>query len=202
MRRSIVFVSALVLMLAFGTLSIARQYPPNNNPQYRPGNPQSQRVDPMRGDRRSILGPLSADLARQAEYLSQTSYNYFMGWNGSINDQEQAILFKTEEFASSCRLFNKLVQDQTGYFRRESLRTNLYSASRYVESNFRQLEMQMQRGGMRNDFGGMRRDGRRYDPQMDRGNNPQMNRGNMNPSGMAECRRLLNRIEAEFTSWR
>ena len=164
MRRTIVFMIALILLLAFGIQSVAQpdpQYRPND-PRYRPNDPRNQRNEPMRGDRRSYVGQLSADLVRQAEYLSQTSFQYFLGWNGVITNEEQSILFKTEEFTAACRLFNRLAQE-TNYFQRDSLRTNLYNASRYLAAAFRALEGQMRMGGMRGDFNGMRRDGRRFE---------------------------------------
>jgi hypothetical protein len=194
MRKTTIFIAAAFLVLAVGVQSGAQQPSPGNNPQYRPNDPRFQRNDQMRGDRRSFVGQLSVDLVRQAEYLSQTSFEYFQGWNGMITDQEQAILFKAEEFAAACRLFNKLVQDQTNYFRRESLRTNLYNASHYVAASFHGLEEQMRLGGMPGDFNRMRRDGRTFERRMVR--------GTMGPLGIAECRRILDRIEAEFSNWR
>jgi PAS domain-containing protein len=190
MRRTVRVGSAFLLVLAFGLLAAAQ---PPRTAQGRSGDPQYGRAD-QRYDRRSLISPLSADLVRQAEDLSQAGYEYFMGWNGTINEAEQAILFRTEEFAACCRLFNRLVQDQTGYYRREMLRTNLYSAFRYVESAFRQLESQMRTGGMANDFGRMRRDGRRYESRLSQRPG--------SPLGLTECRRILSRIAAEFNSWR
>jgi hypothetical protein len=186
MRRSLVISAALILAFA---LSV-----PSSAGQSRQNDPRNQRNDQMRGDRRASVGPLSVELVRQAEYLSQTSYEYFMGWNGVVSNQEQAILFKSEEFTASCRLFSKLVQSQANYFRVDSLRTNLYNASRYVAQSFRQLEEQMRLGGMQGDFGRMRRDGRPFEQRL--------NRGATGPLGLAECRRLLDRIEAEFSGWR
>jgi hypothetical protein len=121
MRRSVVFLLAATLILASCILSGAGQGNPGYNPQGRRDNPQNQT---RMGDRRSFVGPLSLELVRQAEYLSQSSYEYFMGWNGTITNPEQAMLFKSEEFTAACRLFSKLVQDQTGYFGRDSIRTN------------------------------------------------------------------------------
>ncbi len=194
MRRSIVFIAAMILVLAFGVPSGAQQPNSRNNPQYRQNDPRFQRNDQMRGDRRSFVGQLSSELVRQADNLSQASFQYFMGWNGQITDREQAVLFKTEEFAAAARLFSRLAQDQTDYFRREGLRTNLFTASRYLALSFRQLEEQMRLGGIQNDFNRMRRDGRQFQWQ------PQ--RGSMGPWGLAEIRRILGRIEIEFSSWR
>jgi hypothetical protein len=194
MRRSIVFLTALILVFAFGVPSGAQQSATQYNPQNRPADPRFQRNDQMRGDRRSFVGQLTIDLLRQAEYLSQSSYEYFMGWNGAISNQEQAVLFKSEEFTASCRLFNKLVQDQSNYFQRANLRTNLYNASRYVAASFRQLEEQMRLGGLQGDFNRMRRDGRPFEQRGAR--------NARSPLGLAECRRLLDRIEAEFSAWR
>jgi hypothetical protein len=178
-------------MLASCILSDAGQGNPRDNPQGRRDNTQN----PTRmGDRRSFVGPLSLELVRQAEYLSESSYNYFMGWNGTITSPEQAILFKSEEFAASCRLFSRLVQDQTGYFGRDSMRANLHSAFRYVALSFRQFEQQMRQGGVRDDFARQRRDDRRIEQRS--------NRGTTGRFGLAECRRILDRIESEFASWR
>jgi hypothetical protein len=191
MRRSIFSLAAVMLILACGVFSASDQGNPGYNPQGRRDNPQN----PTRmGDRRSFVGPLSLELVRQAEYLSESSYDYFMGWNGTITNPEQAILFKSEEFAASCRLFNRLVQDQTGYFGRDSMRTNLHSAFRYVALSFRQLEEQMRLGGVRDDFARQRRDGRRFEQRS--------NRGTTGRFGLAECRRILDRIDSEITSWR
>ena len=194
MRRSVVFIAAMILALSFSVPSGAQSPAPGDTPQYRQGDPRFQRNEPMRGDRRSFVGQLSADLVQQAEYLSQTSFEYFMGWNGVISNPEQAILFKSEEFAASCRLFRRLAQAQTDFFRVDSMRTNLYNASLYVAASFRQLEEQMRLGGMPSDFGRMRRDGRPFEQRL--------NRGAAGPLGLAECRRILDRIEAEFSSWR
>jgi len=194
MRRSIVFIAAMILMLAFSVQSGAKQYYPRNSPQYRSNDPRFQRNEPMRGDRRSFVGQLTNELVRHAEYLAQQSFQYFMGWNGVITDREQIILFKAEEFAASCRLFNRLAQDQTDYFRRESIRSNLYNASRYVAQAFREYENQMRGLGMQGDFNRMRRDGRQFDWRPDR--------GAAGPMGIMEIRRLIGRIEAEFSNWR
>lgn len=191
MRRSVVGLSVILLILVAGVLSDARQPNPGGNPQNRRGDPP---YPTRQGDRRSFVGQLSLELVRQAEYLSESSYGYFMGWNGTISNAEQALLFKSEEFAAACRLFSKLVQDQTGYFGRDSLRTNLYNAFRYVALSFRQLEEQMRLGGMSDDFNRMRRDGRRFEPRTSR-----IPQGRY---GLAECRRILDRLEAEFSTWR
>ena len=195
MRKILIFIAAVLLVIAVGLQSGAQQMDPGNNPQYRPNDPRFQRnTPPMRGDRRSFVGQLSDDLIRQADLLAQASFQYFMGWNGMITDQEQAVLFKTEEFAAAARLFNRLAQDQTDYFRREGLRTNLFTASRYLSLSFHQLEEQMRLGGIQNDFDRTRRDGRPFQWQ------PQ--RGIAGPWGLVEMRRILDRIELEFSNWR
>jgi hypothetical protein len=197
MRKHFVFLVALILLIALGAQSGARQAVRPNDPQYRRNEPQNRGLETRPGDRRTFIGQLSVELVRQAEYLSQSSYEYFMGWNGSINDIEQAVLFKSEEFAASCRLFNKFVLDRTDYFRRESLRTNLYNASRYVALQFHQLEIQMSQGGFQGDFNRIRRDGRSFERRL-----PQPQPRAAGPWGLAECRRIIDRIELEFSSWR
>jgi len=190
MRRVYVVCAAMILMLAFGVMSDAQQPPPDS--QMHPPYPKSGQIY---GDRRSFVGQLSVELVRQAEYLAYSSYDYFMGWKGMISESEQAILFKSEEFAAACRLFSKLVQDQTNYFIRESMRTNLHSAYLYVLASFHQLENIMRQGGMTDGFRPMRRDGRRFEPRT--------YRGPMGGAfGLAECRRILTRMESEFSYWR
>ena len=189
MRRLIIIGSVLILLLASGVTS---QVPIPQGNQVRPVYP---RPDQFRGDRSSFLSQLCLDLTGQAEYLANSSYDYFMGWNGIISNSEQAVLFKTEEFAAASRLFSKLVRDQTNYFNRGSLRTNLHSAFLYVQASFHELETIMGQGGMREGFGMMRRDGRRFQPRT-YGGRP------VGPFGLAECRRILNRMESEFSVWR
>lgn len=102
-----------------------------------------------RGDRRSEVYRLGLQLEKQASSLAQSNYEHFKGWGGTISDQEQAILFKSEAFASSCRLFLKLTEERSDYFQRSFLRTNLYSAFVYLTHSFQELEDEMERGGIR-----------------------------------------------------
>jgi hypothetical protein len=194
MRKFVVFMAASILLVSLGALIGAPQTIPGRDPQYQRNNPQTRGIDPRLGDRRTFVGQLSAELVRQAAYLANTSYEYFMGWNGMITDREQAVLFKTEEFSAACRLFSKLASDRTDYFRRESVRTNLYSASRYVAVSFRQLEEQMRLGGFQGDFNRNRRDGRPFQQRP--------GQGTIGSRGLVECRRIINQIEREFTNWR
>jgi hypothetical protein len=187
MSRSIMFVVIIIVVSAFGVQSGVQQPIFRNNAPRQPNNP-----GPMRGDRRPSVQQLSGNLVREAEFLSKTSFDHFKGWNGEISNKEQAVLFKTEEFAAACRLFNRLTQDQTNYFRRDSLQTNLHNASRYVEIAFRQLEDQIRQSGMQREFDRTRRDIRPGQQQS----------GATAPLGLPECRRILDRIEDEFTNWR
>ena len=99
-------------------------------------------------DRRKAICRLGIELERQATYLAQSSYEHFKGWNGEISDQEQAILFKSESFAASCRLFLKIAEDRSNYFRAGYLRTNLYNAFIYLSSSFNDLVEEMRRGSV------------------------------------------------------
>lgn len=101
------------------------------------------------GERREEIYRLGIELERQASALAQDSYQHFKGWGGTISDQEQAILFKSEAFASSCRLFLRLTEERSDYFQRNFLRTNLYNAFIYLTHSFRELEEEMGRGGIR-----------------------------------------------------
>jgi len=99
-------------------------------------------------DRKKAIYRLGIELERQATYLAQSSYEHFKGWNGAISDQEQAILFKSEAFAASCRLFLKIAEDRSNYFRAGYLRTNLYNAFIYLSSSFNDLVEEMRRGSV------------------------------------------------------
>lgn len=99
-------------------------------------------------DRRKAIYKLGTELERQATYLAQSSYEHFKGWNGEISDQEQAILFKSEAFAASCRLFLKIAEDRSNYFRAGYLRTNLYNGFIYLSRSFNDLEKEMRRGSV------------------------------------------------------
>ena len=99
-------------------------------------------------DRRKAIYRLGIELERQATYLAQSSYEHFKGWNGEISDQEQAILFKSESFAASCRLFLKIAEDRSNYYRAGYLRTNLYNAFIYLSSSFNDLVEEMRRGSV------------------------------------------------------
>jgi len=96
-------------------------------------------------DRRDNIYRLGLDLERQASYLAQSSYDHFKGWSGTISDQEQAVLFKSEAFAASCQLFLKLTEERSDYFRAGHLRTNLYNAFLYLTRAFRELENEMKK---------------------------------------------------------
>jgi hypothetical protein len=121
-------------------------------------------------DRRAALYDLAANLVQLAASLAQDSFEHFKGWNGTISDQEQAILFKSEGFAASCRLFLKLAEARSGYFREDLVRTNIYNAFTYLAGSFNELEEEMRRGGVM-------------------------------PYALADCRKILSRMEREFSQW-
>ncbi len=98
-------------------------------------------------DRRSIYN-LGLELERQAALIAQSSFDHFQGWNNTISDEEQAVLFKSESFLASCRLFLRLAEEQSGYYSAGSLRTNLYDAFIYLPRDFQDLEESMGRAGV------------------------------------------------------
>lgn len=102
-----------------------------------------------KGERREEIYRLGLELERQASALAQDSYQHFKGWRGAISDQEQAILFKSEAFAASCRLFLRLTEERSDYFQGNFLRTNLYNAFIFLTHSFKELEEEMERGGIR-----------------------------------------------------
>ncbi|MFB0566126.1 MAG: hypothetical protein ACETWK_10675 [Candidatus Aminicenantaceae bacterium] len=122
------------------------------------------------GERREAIYRLGIELEEQATYLAESSFDHFRGWKGEISDEEQSILFKSEAFASSCRLFLKLAERSSGYFNEGFLRTNMYSAFIFLLHSFKELEKEMGRSRIR-------------------------------PSPLSQCRRILNRMDREFSKW-
>jgi hypothetical protein len=121
-------------------------------------------------DRRGVIYDLGLELERLATSLAQESFDHFKGWNGAISDQEQAILFKSEAFAASCRLFLRLTETRSGYYRDDFLRTNIYNAFTYLAGSFGDAEEEMRKGGVI-------------------------------PYALTDCRKILNRMEREFSQW-
>jgi hypothetical protein len=89
---------------------------------------------------RGSMARLSGELADRADALSRASYDHFKGWNGRISDEEQAVLFKSEEFSAAARLFGRLADESSDFFRPDTLQTNLYNAYLYLAAAFRQLD--------------------------------------------------------------
>jgi hypothetical protein len=155
--RALLLTGILATVLAFG----------GSNPLAAPraiGDPQSG------GSQRRNLAQMAEELERQATVIARDSYDHFKGSNNAITDQEQAILFKSEEFAASCRLFVRLAGGQTEFYREEHLRTSLFNAFTYLTRSFSELEREMRQG-------------------------------NVMPYAMSDARRLLSRMEREFSGW-
>jgi len=122
------------------------------------------------GDSHGRIYDLAATLAEQAAAIAQESFDHFKGYNGAISDQEQGILFKSESFLSSCRLFLKFAQGQSDFYRNDYLRTSLYNAFTYLTAAFSELEQEMRRG-------------------------------NVMPYALSDSRKILSRMEREFSGW-
>jgi hypothetical protein len=95
------------------------------------------------GDRRETIYGLGVELEKQASHLAQSSFEHFKGRRGEISDAEQAVLFKSEAFSSSCRLFLKLAGGGSDYYSAGYLRTNLYNAFIFLAKSFQELEEEM-----------------------------------------------------------
>jgi hypothetical protein len=91
------------------------------------------------------------ELEREAESLALASFERYRGRDDTISDEEQAVLFKSEAFLASCRLFLRLNEERSDYFGSGYLRTNLYNAFLNVSRSFGDLEESMRagRGGSR-----------------------------------------------------
>jgi hypothetical protein len=100
------------------------------------------------GDPHGRIYDLAVTLAEQAAGIAQESFSHFKGWNGAISDQEQGILFKSESFVASCRLFLKFAEGQSDFYRNDYLRTSLYNAFTYLTAAFSELEQEMRRGNV------------------------------------------------------
>lgn len=96
------------------------------------------------GSSRQDIRELGDRLARQAATLSQSSFDRFKGWKGEISDSEQAVLFKSEAFAASCRLFLRLSEENGGFSGSDNLHTNLFNAYMFLVRSFRELEKDFQ----------------------------------------------------------
>lgn len=99
-------------------------------------------------DRRGMIFSLGLELEKLATGMAVNNFDHFKGWNNAISDQEQAILFKAEAFAASCRLFLRLTEERSGYYSNDFLRTNLFSAFVYLSNSFRELEGEMKKLGI------------------------------------------------------
>jgi hypothetical protein len=99
-------------------------------------------------DRRQSISTLAVELERQAIHIAQSSFGHFKGWNNTISDAEQAVLFKSEAFLASCRLFLRLTEEKSDYYSVGFLRTNLYNAFLYLTNSFQDLEESMRGAGV------------------------------------------------------
>ena len=69
----------------------------------------SNLASPALADRRQAISALGLDLDRQASVLAQESFDHFRGWNNTISEEEQAVLFNSETFLADCRrLLNRI----------------------------------------------------------------------------------------------
>lgn len=101
-----------------------------------------------KGDQRDVVFNLGLELEKQAASLAQSSYEHFKGWNQAISDEEQAVLFKSEAFAASCRLFLRLAEEKSDYFKSGYVRTNLYQAYVFLARYYNELKEEMRRVGV------------------------------------------------------
>ena len=100
-------------------------------------------------DQRQSISALAVELERQAADIAQSSFAHFKGRNNVISDAEQAVLFKSEAFLASVRLFLRLTDDKSDFYSIGFLRTNLYNAFLYLTSSFQGLEETMRGAGVR-----------------------------------------------------
>lgn len=99
-------------------------------------------------DERGNVYSLGLELEKRAVELSESNLEHFKGRNGEVSDEEQAVLFKSESFLASCRLFLRLTGERSDYFRSSYLRTNLFNAFAHLARSFRDLEDEMKKAGI------------------------------------------------------
>jgi hypothetical protein len=99
-------------------------------------------------DGRGNVYNLGLELEKRAVELSESNLEHFKGRNGEVSDEEQAVLFKSESFLASCRLFLRLTEERSDYFRSSDLRTNVYNAFAHLARSFRDLEDEMKKVGI------------------------------------------------------
>jgi len=99
-------------------------------------------------DERGNVYNLGLELEKRAVELSESNLEHFKGRNGEVSDEEQAVLFKSESFLASCRLFLRLTEERSDYFRSSDLRTNVYNAFAHLARSFRDLEDEMKKVGI------------------------------------------------------
>jgi hypothetical protein len=100
----------------------------------------------LTADQRQSIYSLAQELEREAESLASTSFDHFRGRDNAISDDEQAVLFKSEAFLASCRLFLRLTEERSGYFQTGHLRTNIYNAFVNLSRSFQEVEQAMRHG--------------------------------------------------------
>lgn len=103
----------------------------------------------LQADRRSQIYRLGQDLERLAIDLALNSYEHFKGWDDTISDLEQGVLFKSSAFVASVQLFMKLTQEDSDYYGRGHARTNLYSSFQYLARSFNQLDRECRNADVR-----------------------------------------------------
>ena len=101
-----------------------------------------------RAEQRQVIYNLALELEGQASYIAESSFGHFKGRNNTISDAEQAVLFKSEEFLASARLFLRLTEERSEYYSAGFLRTNLYNAFLYLTNSFQGLEESMRNAGV------------------------------------------------------
>jgi hypothetical protein len=100
------------------------------------------------GDTRGNIYRLGVDLERTASQLAQSNYEHFKGWNAEFSDVEQSVLFRSEAFLASCRLFLRLAEEKSEYLKSVFVRTNLYHAFVFLTRSFKDLEEEMRKAGV------------------------------------------------------
>lgn len=102
----------------------------------------------VRADRKQEILNLAVELEKQALFIAQSSFIHFKGGDDALTAEELTVLFRSEAFLASCRLFLRMADEQSDFFPAGFLRTNLYNAYLYLIRSLQDLEEVMRKAGV------------------------------------------------------
>jgi len=139
MKMRFAILDVLILSVSVSAACLAT-FPPGNGTD----------SDPVeRLDQGGRLVALAADLERRAVDFARSASDQIIDRGGTLMDDQIAVLFASEGFAASSRLFLRMTERGSGYTARMSSRSGLDRAYRYLNRDFNNLEETAGRAGIR-----------------------------------------------------